>query len=108
MLANLGCLFSNYLVFSTGIISVSASGSGDVLTAVQHTLMTAVNMKAFVSLVASVESGYPDNCSSDNLEELYQPRLLLSMQKFFIVALKYVFVLWQTCIIEKIKKTHPR
>lgn len=76
---------SNYLVFSTGIISLSAAGIGDVLTAVQHTLMTEANMKAFTSLVASAESDYPDNCSSDNLVELYQSTLLLSMQKFSLL-----------------------
>lgn len=58
-------------------------GSGAVLTALQHTLMTGVNMKAFVSVVVSVENNYPDNGSNDSLVELYQSRLLFSMQNFY-------------------------
>lgn len=68
-------------------------GSGDVLTAVHHTLMTGANMKAFVSVVVSVENNYPDNGSNDSLVEFYQSRLLLSMQNFYCGLKKYVCVL---------------
>lgn len=83
------CLLSN-CVFPA-LASFLFCGSRDVLTAVQHTLMPIANMKAFVSVVVSVESSYPDNCSNDNLVELYQSKLLLSMQNFYC-GLKNVFL----------------
>lgn len=83
-------LFSN-CPFPALALFLFCCGSGDVLTAVQHTLMTVANMKAFVSVVVSVESNYPDNGSNDGLVELYQSRLLLSMQNFYS-GLKNMFL----------------